>query len=435
MGGRGGGRKAADGLERKETWDDDTENDYDERIEPQPKAPRKKGKNQTSYRGPPDFLLNPARDDPFANPARVVQDEDGTNRPVDNMNTQRDTRPEYAYTEENRQAPSHTSYSNGNLLQFDTQVRPDGSLSFTWTVNWQARGQSSNNPRLGVILRTQLSQMNLDAHLARSPSHENSQSGSQWASLVDTFKSSSLEPISPLEFSQPAESSSVFRCEWRDPKTNKPCSNRTYKSKATLTTHTRESHSKEQESDILSSHKREREGSSAMEGRRQFTEHIAPSAARYSSVRDGAIDEEIDRELAELYRGEQVEQVRFAQPREESNTPGAARFSNVRDENFDNDMPLENQDFDRREQKQLEFIARARVERKDRDNEEMHRGLKNSGKRQRGWNGEREPKRQQTMRKHHEAKDKKTKSKSKPTPPLDNSPISWQIIMNLFREP
>ena len=41
-----------------------------------------KHKAETQYNGPPAYLLDPNRDDPFADPKNVFQEADGTNRPI-----------------------------------------------------------------------------------------------------------------------------------------------------------------------------------------------------------------------------------------------------------------------------------------------------------------------------------------------------------------
>lgn len=43
---------------------------------------KKKSKNQRTYHGPPAYLLDAKRTDPFADPRNVIQDKDGTNRPI-----------------------------------------------------------------------------------------------------------------------------------------------------------------------------------------------------------------------------------------------------------------------------------------------------------------------------------------------------------------
>jgi len=64
----------------------------------------------------------------------------------------------------------------------------------------------------------------------------------------------------------------------------------------------------------------------------------------------------------------------------------------------------------RRDLREIEDLTRRREERKKRDEEEMHQGLQNFNGRQRGWNGERESVRQQTIREYHETEDQKAQA-------------------------
>jgi hypothetical protein len=64
----------------------------------------------------------------------------------------------------------------------------------------------------------------------------------------------------------------------------------------------------------------------------------------------------------------------------------------------------------RRSSEEREELERRRAKRKERDDDEMYEGMINSKLPQRGWNGERESDRQETIRGFHEAEDAKTRA-------------------------
>jgi hypothetical protein len=74
MGGQGSGRNKGGSADAPKAGNGSKKSD----------AVKKKGLSQSkpSYGGPPDYLLNPNRTDPFADPRNIVQDKDGTNHPV-----------------------------------------------------------------------------------------------------------------------------------------------------------------------------------------------------------------------------------------------------------------------------------------------------------------------------------------------------------------
>lgn len=55
-----------------------------------------------------------------------------------------------------------------------------------------------------------------------------------------------------------------------------------------------------------------------------------------------------------------------------------------------------------RTSKDRETLESARAKRKERDDEELYQGMRRSKLRQRGWNGEREAERQQTIQRYHQ---------------------------------
>jgi hypothetical protein len=55
-----------------------------------------------------------------------------------------------------------------------------------------------------------------------------------------------------------------------------------------------------------------------------------------------------------------------------------------------------------RTSEEREALELARAKRKERDDMELYQGMRSSKLRQRGWNGEREAERQQTIQQHHE---------------------------------
>jgi hypothetical protein len=64
----------------------------------------------------------------------------------------------------------------------------------------------------------------------------------------------------------------------------------------------------------------------------------------------------------------------------------------------------------RRSSEEREELERRRAKRKERDDGEMYEGMRKSKVAQRGWNGERESDRQETIRGFHEAEDAKTRA-------------------------
>jgi hypothetical protein len=81
MGGEGSGRRKSGSAETskinnggRETMDNSARNSQSEGV--------KKNKNQVTYNGPPAYLMDLNRNDLFADPRNIVQDKDGTNRPI-----------------------------------------------------------------------------------------------------------------------------------------------------------------------------------------------------------------------------------------------------------------------------------------------------------------------------------------------------------------
>jgi len=66
----------------------------------------------------------------------------------------------------------------------------------------------------------------------------------------------------------------------------------------------------------------------------------------------------------------------------------------------------------RRSSEEREELERRRAKRKERDNDEIYEGMRKSKVAQRGWNGERESDRQETIRGFHEAEDAKTRAQA-----------------------
>ncbi len=66
----------------------------------------------------------------------------------------------------------------------------------------------------------------------------------------------------------------------------------------------------------------------------------------------------------------------------------------------------------RRFSEEREELERRRTKRKERDDDEMYEGMAKSKLSQRGWNGERERDRQETIRGFHEAEDTKARAQA-----------------------
>jgi hypothetical protein len=64
-----------------------------------------------------------------------------------------------------------------------------------------------------------------------------------------------------------------------------------------------------------------------------------------------------------------------------------------------------------RSPEEREELERRREKRKERDDDELYEGMRKSKVSQRGWNGERESDRQETIRSFHEAEDANTRAK------------------------
>jgi hypothetical protein len=88
----------------------------------------------------------------------------------------------------------------------------------------------------------------------------------------------------------------------------------------------------------------------------------------------------------------------------------------------------------RRTLEECEDLDTARAKRKERDDDEMYQGLMNFKGRQRGWNGERESDRQQTIRSFHDTENAKSQArveKERATsdhPPAMNQHVSLQDL-------
>jgi hypothetical protein len=74
MGGQGSGRKKKGSTDTSKAGNGSKKSDKVER--------KRLSKSQPDYGGPPKYLLDPNRKDPFADPRYVVQDKDGTNHPT-----------------------------------------------------------------------------------------------------------------------------------------------------------------------------------------------------------------------------------------------------------------------------------------------------------------------------------------------------------------
>jgi hypothetical protein len=95
----------------------------------------------------------------------------------------------------------------------------------------------------------------------------------------------------------------------------------------------------------------------------------------------------------------------FQQNPQMSPRPSNLRWSNKHDLNRDD--AEDNTRKIQRTEEQLEALKLARAERKEKDDEEMYQGLKNFNGRQRGWNGERESDRQETIQCYHDTENAK----------------------------
>jgi hypothetical protein len=72
MGGQGSGRRKKGSAERSR----------EDKGTKESAGVKKKSKSQPIYNGPPPYLLDKNRTDPFADPRNIIQDKDGTNRPI-----------------------------------------------------------------------------------------------------------------------------------------------------------------------------------------------------------------------------------------------------------------------------------------------------------------------------------------------------------------
>jgi len=103
---------------------------------------KKKSKNQPTYNGPPAYLLDAKRTDPFADPRNVIQDMDGTNRPI---NYGGKSHPSTQEISESGPSTDTDSYLYG-IPPIESRSEREASRAASEVVDFEGQDQPLSNP-------------------------------------------------------------------------------------------------------------------------------------------------------------------------------------------------------------------------------------------------------------------------------------------------
>jgi ribosomal protein S25 len=425
---------------------------------------KKKSLSQSkpSYGGPPDYLLNPNRIDPFADPRNVVQDKDGTNHPI---NYRRHSHGSAQGTSAGGvPGGNQTSYGGlplGNHNNFRSQqslVSRPPQTNQRFSSNTFGENSVTNQPALSQDClhhqqSTPLSQRQVS--LSRQDSHTEPALPSK-ADKSGLLSFSSVHmPAQSRERTLPPQTLHYISPDWRFSTTpgipagqghTQPTSptmsssrqseglSRASSNGATSNTTPLESETQDMVASSSSGTSTPEENSSGFptkggsrlsraspqwgssdttgkldcpqdirvngpgEEYDPFSPPVAPSIpkARYSNVRGECKSNSRKRRRAPSPPDEPPQSAKaqyYAQNPHLKPTPSGLRYSMEQSPN----VPRIGRTSEEREEFEL-----ARAKRKERDDDEMLEGLRNSKARQRGWNGERESDRQHTIQRYHE---------------------------------
>jgi hypothetical protein len=415
-------------------------------------AVKKKGLSQSkpTYGGPPDYLLNPNRTDPFADPKNVVQDKDGTNHPINyGRHSHGSARRTSASGVPGGNQTSHGSPPLENNNNFRSQQslisRPPQTNQRCYSSNTFGESPIASQPALSQdCLHHQQSTPSSQRQIGLS--RQDSHTESALLSMADESGLLRLSgvhlPAQPRERTLPPQALHYISADRRSSATppipagqghtqhTSPTMSssrqseglsRTSSNGATSNTTPLDSESQAMVASSSSGTSTPEENSSGFptkggsrlsraspqwgsndttgqldcpqdlrvngpgEEYDPFSLPVAPSIskARYSNVR-GEPPDEPPQSAKEQY---------YAQNPHLKPTPSGLRYSMEQSPN----VPRIGRTSEEREEFEL-----ARAKRKERDDDEMFEGLRNSKARQRGWNGDRESDRQHTIQRYHE---------------------------------
>jgi hypothetical protein len=425
---------------------------------------KKKSLSQSkpSYGGPPDYLLNPNRTDPFADPRNVAQDEDGTNRPI---NYRRHLHGSAQSTSASGVPGGNQTSYGGPPLENHNNFRSQQSLvsrppqtNQRYTSILFGESSITNQPALSQDClhhqqSTPLSQRQVG--LSRQDSHTEPALPSRADNSGLLSLSSVHLPAQPRERTLPPQALHYISADGRFSATSsipagkghtQPTSptmsssrpseglSRTSSNGTTSNTTLLDSESQDMiasSSSGTSTPEENRSGFPTKGGSRlsraspqwgsndtteqldcpqdlrvngpgeeydPFSLPVAPSIskARYSNVRGECKSNSRKRRRASTPPDEPRQSTKeqyYAQNPHLKPTPSGLRYNMEQSPN----VPKIGRTSEEREEFEL-----ARAKRKERDDDEMLGGLRNSKARQRGWNGERESDRQHTIHRYHE---------------------------------